>query len=221
MSIPKLIRFYISILIMIKNKLLVLFILFLAFTPSLVLAELSIEDVVPPGVLPPRPEPEPEPILTLTWFSFFKAFCINFIVNTFILSIGYLILKQRRVIRSWKFLKYIFFVTIGGALIDLIFVGGLYLSAPKDLFYPNTELIKGFIFWSSDLITFLGLVVYNYWLSRKFFQLTRRQALFIGIIMGIFTNPIYIYVFFFIAEIHRQISMYRQILWLKDLSIHL
>jgi hypothetical protein len=86
-------------------------------------------------------------------------------------------------------LKYIFFVTIGGALIDLIFVGGAYLSRVKGPLYPNMKLIN-IVLWGSVFFTFLGLAFYNYWLSRRLFNLNRKQAIFIGLIMGIFTNPI-------------------------------
>jgi hypothetical protein len=119
----------------------------------------------------------------------FGIFCIDFIVNAFILIISYLILKQKELIRSWKFLKYIFFVTIGGALIDLIFVGGAYLSRVKGPLYPDMKLIN-IVLWGSVFLTFLGLAFYNYWLSRRLFNLNRKQAIFIGLIMGIFTNPL-------------------------------
>ena len=45
-------------------------------------------------------------------------FGVNFILNLIILVVGYLILKKISLIKSWRFLKYTFFVTLGGAIID-------------------------------------------------------------------------------------------------------
>jgi len=143
-----------------------------------------IGDILPPGDLPspwpgPGPDfgPEPTPFLPQL-LRFLKILCLDFIVNAFVLGVGYLILKRKSLIKSWKFLKYVFFVTIGGALIDLIYVGGQYMRY-------NISIL----FDLSVLLTFLGLVFYNYWLSKRFFNLTKKQAIFIGLIMGIFTNP--------------------------------
>jgi len=148
-----------------------------------------IGDIIPPGDLPsPWPEPEPTPIF-IQILKFLGILCIDFIVNAFVLSIGYLILKQKGLIRTWRFLKYVFLVTIGGALIDLIYVGGQDLGRFKGPLYPNMKLM-GIVLLGSVFLTFLGLAFYNYWLSRRFFNLSRKQAIFIGLIMGIFTNPV-------------------------------
>ncbi len=132
----------------------------------------------------PWPPPEPTPMY-IRILQILGILCIDFIVNAFVLSIGYLILKQVKLIKSWKFLKYIILVTLGGALIDLILVAGAYFSFSKGFFYPYFLHVIN----SSTFLTFLGLAIYNYWLSRRFFNLTKRQAVFIGLIMGIFTNP--------------------------------
>jgi len=148
-------------------------------------------DIIPPGDIPsPWPEPKPEPVPILTQIlSFFKILSVDFIVNGIVLGIGYLVLRRKDLIKSWKFLRYLLFVTIGGALIDLIYVGGQSLGG---LIWEQTHSDIEFIatvFLGSVLLTSLGLFVYNYWLSRRFFDLTRRQAIFIGLIVGIFTNP--------------------------------
>jgi len=156
-------------------------------------------DVAPPFPFPENPTSSTsssESELTSILIRVLKAFgifCIDFIVNAFILTIGYLILKQRNLIKCKKFLKYIFFVTLGGALIDLLSIGGYFLLTkfkgvplyPKGPLVPPFELLIVLIF-----LTFLGLAFYNYWLSRRLFNLNRKQAIFIGLIMGIFTNPI-------------------------------
>ena len=137
-------------------------------------------------IFPPYPTPKPKPIPALVKIlGFFKILFVNFFVNAFVLSVGYFILNQKRLIKSWKFLKYIVLVTIGGALIDLVYVSGGYLS--RIIF--NLKLAD-FIFGASIFLTFLGLVFYNYWLSRKFFNLSKKQAIFIGAITGIFTHPL-------------------------------
>lgn len=97
---------------------------------------------------------------------------IVFIVNTALLCISYLILKRKGLIKkSWKFLKYIFLVTIGGILISLIyFIVEEYIS-----------FIIGYTFY----LIFLSLGLYNYWLSKRFFSLIRKQAIFIGVVTGL------------------------------------
>jgi len=57
--------------------------------------------------------------------------------------------------------------------------------------YPNRAIGSYIaVLLGSILLVSLALAVYNYWLSKKVFNLTKKQAIFIGVIMGIFTNPI-------------------------------
>jgi len=168
---------------MIKNKHIFLFVLFLLFVPFIVYG-----DVVIPLFMRSR---------RLFVIGILVAFIINLIVNGFILSISYFILRQKRLIKSWKFLKYIFFVTIGGALIDLVYVAGdsadTIVTYMVDYLVYTPEIIRLFsvIKLLSVLFTFLGLLFYNYWLSRRIFNLTKKQGIFIGITMSILTNPIF------------------------------
>jgi hypothetical protein len=150
----------------------------------------NIGDIFPPPY--PKPKPEPTPLF-LKFLTFLGIFCIDFIVNAFFLTISYLILKEIKLTKSWRFLKYIFFATTGGILIDLIYVSGLYFT-PLTIFgsliiYPRDieamGILLGFFF-----LLFLSLTIFNYWLSQQFFHLPRRKAIFIGLIMGVFTNPV-------------------------------
>lgn len=100
----------------------------------------------------------------------------NFLINAIILSVVYIILKKAFLLKSLKFWDYIILVTIGGFLIDFIFVvGNYYLS---------------YLAWIFIIITSLVLLIYNYYLSKMFFKPTSREALLVGLVMGILTNPI-------------------------------
>jgi len=88
-----------------------------------------------------------------------------------------------------KFLKYVFLITLGGILIDFIFIIGQYLSRVKGPFYPDFGSMNT-ILLVSVLLSFLALFFYNYWLSRKIFGLSKKQGIFLGLIIAIFTHPI-------------------------------
>lgn len=108
-------------------------------------------------------------IKTIIWTLAIVA--IVFIVNTALLCINYFILRRKNLIKSWKFLKYILLVTVGGILISLIyFIVEEYIS-----------FIIGYTFY----LIFLSLGLYNYWLSKRFFSLIRKQAIFIGVVIGL------------------------------------
>lgn len=109
------------------------------------------------------------------------AFGINLIVNAFFLIIVYLILKKKKLIISLKFLKYLFFVTLGGFLIDLIYI------IPK---LSSRIFIIITIRPITLLLTIFGIGLYNYWLSRKIFNLNKKEAFFVGLIIAIFGSPI-------------------------------
>jgi len=104
------------------------------------------------------------------------SFLIEFIVGGFVFAGCFLILKKGNLIRSKKFLYYILLAAFGAAL-----VAGIYSLN------PFLSLLGFYGFLSSPLL--LGL--YNYWLSRRFFNLERKKAIFIGLMMGIFTSPLF------------------------------
>ena len=114
-----------------------------------------------------------------------KLFLISFFVYGFVLIILYsLFFEKRHLIKSSRFLKYIIFVTTGGALIKLFFFGGVYLLTNIQL---NAQLALTSLL-VSFFLTFLGVFLYNYWLSKRFYNLTKKQAIFAGLIIVIFAN---------------------------------
>jgi Na+-transporting methylmalonyl-CoA/oxaloacetate decarboxylase beta subunit len=121
-------------------------------------------------------EPTPEPI-SFQLYLLFSFFFADFIANALVLSLGYLILKKIELIKSWRFLKYIFFVTIGGGLVNLIVIFLLNFGSPW-----WSIILAERKFWLGLTIPF---GVYNYWLSRRIFNLNKKQAFFIGLITGI------------------------------------
>jgi len=137
---------------------------------------------------PPVPKPEPTLILDLI-IQFIIVLLINLVINSVIAFVGYLIIKKGIFIKSFKFLKYIFLITLGGILIDFIFVVGRYMSRIKGPFYPDFGLMNA-VLLVSIIFSFFGLLFYNYWLSRKIFGLSKKQGIFLGLIIAIFTHPI-------------------------------
>ena len=131
-------------------------------------------------------------------------FGINFILNLIVLLIGYLIIKKTSLIKSWKFLKYTFFVTLGGAIIDFglsYFLISILVQLWSLIFHSAGQGERGMFYLSTGVIAgvigFFVLGFYNYWLSKKYLNLNHKEALLIGIIMGILTNPAWFLAYLF------------------------
>jgi len=118
-------------------------------------------------------------------------------LNVCILSIGYFILKKKSPIGIRRFLIHILSAVVGGGLIQIV----LFLFYPvvhsvdKSIFSHifDPSLLLGYFWycsfsWRFCFLWSLILGGYNYWLSRKFLNVSKKQSIFIGIIMGIFTN---------------------------------
>ena len=140
---------------------------------------------IPPPLCPSEPPAFHQFLLEIS-----LPLCIAFIANSFVLSVSYLILKKANLIKSWRFLKYIFFVTIGQTLISL--------SVPFliELVYPNPNYSYcGIIIGPFDLGILFGFIVlpgfYAYWLSGRIFNLDKKQAIFVGAIIGIVNYILY------------------------------
>ena len=153
--------------------------------PALILPLKCLGGTILPGDDPRVNVPDVRPRDII--LGYIRALFFNFIINAFILAIAYLVIKRKDLIKSWKFLKYILFVTIGGFLINIIATFLDFYIMDRIL----TEMSRLRIFIT---LLFLGLLTYNYWLSRKFFNLVKKQAILIGVIMGIFSN-LYLYLF--------------------------
>jgi hypothetical protein len=97
---------------------------------------------------------------------------VDLVVDAAVLIVGYSILRRFDVIASWDFAKYVVIVMIAGLLIDLL--STVSLGSGKTAY---------------ALLAFTLLSLYNFSLSRKIFDINRREALVIGLFMGIFTNP--------------------------------
>ena len=126
----------------------------------------------------------------------YVAICvaIYFIINAFFLRIGCLIIKQKVLIKSWRSLKYILLAAIGGLLIT---VGGLFIGVS---FLNKFQLFKDKYYWMNILIIFLILIFYNYWLSRRILNLSKKQAIFIGTIMGFLYICLFLLTWYLIAH---------------------
>ena len=126
-------------------------------------------------------------VLESFWFLVI-IFSLNYLANFFILSIAYFILKKKEIILSIKYLFYILLVTIGGAIIDLIYVYSQKASGYRGYLYSNMELMKT-VSILGILGTSVGLFIFNYFLSKRFYKISKKQAVFVSIIIAILTNP--------------------------------
>ena len=116
-------------------------------------------------------------------------FLVYLLLNICTLSIGYFILKKNVSIRIWRFLAHALSVIVGGSLIQSI-IFFRWKDIGLIIFTPPGGGLLGRVFFLIGVSLFISLILggYNYWLSRKFLNTSKKQSVFIGIIMGIFTN---------------------------------
>jgi uncharacterized membrane protein YadS len=112
-----------------------------------------------------------------TWY----AIPIDCIADFTLLLIGYLVIKEIRSVARLAFLPYFGLVFVGGIVIDTIALIPAFICSL--LLPPDMGMLAFFI------CTGLLLYFYNYFLSKKFFKLKHDQAVVIGVLMGILTNP--------------------------------
>ncbi len=105
-----------------------------------------------------------------------------FVLNIIILCIGYAVIKKAVLIKSWKFLLYTILVMVIGFPANFI---GTLMSFKTDAVSVGTVLLNLFF-------VFLVLFLYNSWLARIFWKLRKKQAIFIGLLLAIFTNIVLI-----------------------------
>ncbi len=120
-------------------------------------------------------------------------------LNICTLSVGCFILKKKSPIGIRRFLTHLLFAIVGGGLIQFVLVLfypvlssadgkiSFHISDIRDYYryYPFSWHYYSFM---SGILAILILGGYNYWLSRKFLNLSEKQSIFIGTIIGIFTN---------------------------------
>lgn len=123
-------------------------------------------------------------------------FAIDFIFNFLILVLAYLFIKKKNFIKSLRFLWYVFLVTFGGFIIDIITLL-LVMNVYDELVIASSKVPPVIIpEIAYILVSFIPLALYNYFLSKKFYNLNKKEALIIGLFMGIFTNPGFLFVIY-------------------------
>lgn len=107
---------------------------------------------------------------------------IYFIITYFSLLAGSFAIRRRIIIKSWSFLKYILFASLGGLIVEVF----AWIFTPNVLnVYLELKISTGILFLTTVPIVFLSLILYNYWLSQKIFNLTKKQSIIMGAMMGI------------------------------------
>jgi len=77
------------------------------------------------------------------------------------------------------------------------------------MFFLSTGIITG-------IIGFFVLGFYNYWLSKKYLNLNHKEAIVIGTIMGIFSNPAWFLAYLFSRMSNMIIDPLKIILFLRN-----
>jgi len=123
-------------------------------------------------------------------------------LNVCTLSIGCFLLKKKSPIGIRKFLTHILSAVVGGGLIQLVLFSfyPVFHSVDKSI-SPHISKTSSFLGlfwyyffpWRFCFLVSLILGGYNYWLSRKFLNTSKKQSVFIGTIMGIFTNLFWLF----------------------------
>ena len=114
------------------------------------------------------------------------AILINSSVDSFVIALGYALIKRFYHIMSLGVFKYLLYVVIIGFAVDAVVVTFLeYLGID-----PRIPSIP------SPGFAFIFLFLCNVFLSRSFWELPYKKAVIIGMMMGLFTNP-YFYLILF------------------------
>ena len=121
---------------------------------------------------------------------------VYFLLNVCILGIGYFILKKNVSVKIWRFLAHVVSAMIGGGLIQFI-IYFCWKDIGLIVFLPPDRALLWRIFFLIGVSVLISLILggYNYWLSRKLLNLSKKQSIFIGIIMGVFTNLFWLFPF--------------------------
>jgi hypothetical protein len=111
------------------------------------------------------------------------ALAIDFVSDLVVLVLAYLVLRNIRILYTWRFLPYLGTVYVGGIIIDSISVVPV---AILGFVLPGEVLNRLLVFICAGLL----LYFYNYFLAKRFIKLDKNQARVVGIIMAILTNPV-------------------------------
>ncbi|MBN1168674.1 hypothetical protein JXA63_02170 [Candidatus Woesebacteria bacterium] len=119
----------------------------------------------------------------LVWL-FITYFSLNFIG----LLAGYLLIKKRDLVVHWRFLRYVFLITVLGYLSIYSSGFGVYLLG--DNIFSMSVVLLGIIFAANFILPTILIFLVNYFLSKRLYELTKKQSLVIGLIITLFSNPI-------------------------------
>lgn len=150
----------------------------LAVTSLLLLPKIIYADIIPPqsnGIFSPS-----------NWI----AFGFNFLINYLVLAICYFTIRRKDLLKTGKFTGYIFLVTIGAWLIEYLPWSEKIIRIIDPHTDPFFSSYRSFTFFAGLFIIFLLIAIYNYWLAKIFFKLSKKQLTFISIFTAIFTSPI-------------------------------
>lgn len=124
----------------------------------------------------------------------FIIFLTIFIIYALYAFLLFVFLRKKIVVRSFKFLIYVLFI-IGGVIFQFLFFIDYGLL---DTVVP----LGGDIF---HLIQFLGfllfLPIYTFLISRRFFRLNKKEAIYICVVVGVFNFLLLLFGYVRIIEV--------------------
>jgi hypothetical protein len=121
---------------------------------------------------------------------------VDLMVDLSVLTVGFVLIRKVRCLKSARFLLYLILVVLGGLMIDeaAIFVKGL-SHAPNQtdwlMMGSAGPISEGSLneLWGVSVFTFLLLAAFNYLLCLAFYRFSRKETATVAVLMGLLTHP--------------------------------
>lgn len=177
------------------NKLILFIILAISFLPQIAKA-----DIIPP------------PTLGSTFIAYLIVFGANLILNFIIFGLAYLIFIKRGnyTLGLKKFFVGLIIITIGGFLADAIILISPYYPA---LFALNLGAYRATM--GHFALIFAIIFIWNLLICKTYLKINLKKSIFVGLWMGILTNPIIFYLIKFLFY-YNLFEIFRNILYFGD-----
>lgn len=122
--------------------------------------------------------------------NFLLVFIFDYVINIIILVFGFYLIGKKDKILKLKFLVYTLAVTIGGGIIDTIYVLGASESGFYSGYYKSFEItLNSQLFIGSVMLTSILLMLFNVILAKRIYFLNIRQSFIVSLLIGFLTNP--------------------------------
>ena len=154
----------------------------------------------------------PPPTFGFTFIAYLIVFVANLILNFIIFGLAYLIFikKDNYALGLKKFFIGLIIITIGGFLADTIILIGSYYLQLSEL---NLGAYRATL-WHFILI-FAIIFIWNLLICKTYLKINLKKSVFIGLWMGLLTNPIIFYLIKFLFY-YDLFEIFRNVLYFGD-----